>query len=886
MTPLRPEDWRRVREVFEEALKLPAEQREGFVADACAEEWIRRHVATLLDAHRRAESFLETPATALLDDHAEAEDLAGTRLGPYELEARIGAGGMGEVYRARDSRLDRVVAVKVLPAYTADDEPARKRFEREARAVAALNHPHICTLHDIGTATTSSGQGHVHYLVMEFLDGETLADVLTRGALPATVALDYATQIASALRAAHRAGIVHRDLKPGNIMVTASGAKLLDFGLAKAPVSTSSPEALAIASSGDVTASGAMIGTLHYMAPEQLRGEAADARTDVYAFGCVLYEMVTGTKVFGDRSAASIWALRAAAEPPHTLDHPRLVRESLQGIVTQCLAPAPDDRWQTADALLQELERATATRASLDSGLRSFSRFQRRHVAVVAAVAALLFGAGAWALVSRTTTPTASSPPAAQLAVLPLRAIGDVPAGDEHLGVAIADSIITRLATVRRIGLRPTTAVLSYANAPADPSQVATALAVDYLLTGTIQYSPSTYRVTFQLVQSPEGAVTWGRTYDVIQSGLRDLQDSVAEQIVDVLRLELGPEERDRLRRHYTDKTDAYEQYLKGRASLLNYTEAGMKEAIAAFERAVAIDPEYALARAGLAVATAWFSIRYAYETEALQWGARADSEARAALAADPLLAEARLAMAGAAGTLYGGFNWPSVIDDATRALEIDPTLELAHVVLMRAYFHFGLFDRMVAEAEVAHRMNPLGNVEVSRLEVAASLFAGAYDRARDQAAALLARSDAPVIRNYLGLAQFYAGDVAGARRTLAAVQRGGRPDVRSQAALASIEAAAGDRESGRARALSIERGPYMDHHVAYSLGAAWAQLGDATAAVKWLQQAGDTGFPCFPSVERDPLLDPIRAHLEFTALLERLRQRFERDAARYGRAE
>ena len=356
-------------------------------------------------------------------------------------------------------------------------------------------------------------------------------------------------------------------------------------------------------------------------------------------------------------------------------------------------------------------------------------------------------------------TPAASPAPAAQLAILPLSAIGNLPAGDEHLGVAIADSIITRLATVRRIGLRPTTAVLSYANTPADPMQVARALAVDYLLTGTIQQGSSTYRVTFQLVQGTGGAVTWGRTYDVIRSGLRDFQDSVAEQIVDVLRLELGPDERDRLRRHYTDKVDAYEQYLKGRASLLNYTEAGMKEAIAAFERAVAIDPEYALARAGLAVATAWFSIRYAYQTEAFQWGARADSEARAALVADPLLAEARLAMAGAAGTLYGGFNWPSVIDDATRALEIDPTLELAHVVLMRAYFHFGLFNRMVAEAEIAHRMNPLGNVEVSRLEVAASLFAGAYDRARDQAAALLARSDAPVIRNYLGLAQFYAGD-------------------------------------------------------------------------------------------------------------------------------
>ena len=371
----------------------------------------------------------------------------------------------------------------------------------------------------------------------------------------------------------------------------------------------------------------------------------------------------------------------------------------------------------------------------------------------------------------------------------------------------------------------------------------------------------------------------------MIRSGLRDLQDNVAEQVVEVLRLQLGSDERDRLRTRYTDKTDAYEQYVKGRASLLNYTEAGLKEAIAAFERAVAIDPEYSLARAGLALATAWYSIRYVDEAEASEWGARADAEARLALASDPLLAEARLGMAGAAGTLYGGFNWPVVIDEANRALAIDPTLELAHVVLMRAYFHFGLFDRMVAEAEIARRLNPLGNVEVARLEVAASLFSGQDDRARDQATALLARSEAPVISNYLGLAQFYTGDVAKARQTLAAVKRRGNLDVRSQAALASVEAAAGDREAGRTRALSIERGPYMDHHVAYSLAAAWAQLGEAAIAVKWLQQTADTGFPCFPLVERDPLLDPIRRQPEFVALLERLRQRFERDTARYGRA-
>ena len=219
--------------------------------------------------------------------------------------------------------------------------------------------------------------------------------------------------------------------------------------------------------------------------------------------------------------------------------------------------------------------------------------------------------------------------------------------------------------------------------------------------------------------------------------------------------------------------------------------------------------------------------------------------------------------MASAAGTLHGAFNWPVVIADASRALAIDPTLELGHVIRMRAFYHLGLFDSAEDEARAAYRLNPLGNVEIARLEIAESLFTGSYRRAREQAEAMLARgADAPVVPNYLGLAQFYSGDVASARTTLAAVQRANHPDVRSQAALAGVEAAAGNHAAARARVTAIEAGPYMDHHVAYSLGAAWAQLGDAAASVKWLQQAADTGFPCFPWLLR------VRFSIPFGAIL------------------
>jgi serine/threonine protein kinase/TolB-like protein len=871
VTPLSPDQWHRVRALFEQACELPAEERPRFVADAVIEEPLRDRVRSLLAAHDRGGDFLESPWRTYFETGVVRDtDLVDTQLGPYHLEEKIGVGGMGDVYRARDPRLKRQVAVKVLPARAAASEASRQRFQREAQAVAALNHPHICTLYDVGVAQGSSGS-HIPYLVMELLNGETLADRLAHAPLPRSEALEYAIQIASALNTAHRARIVHRDLKPGNIMITPSGAKLLDFGLATAGVAAvvgDSATSLSASTSGGTAST--MLGTLSYMAPERLRGEPADARSDLYAFGCVLYEMVTGRKAFGDRRTADDEISRDPDVPP-ALDREALIRAGLDEVVSRCLATDPAQRWQTADALLDALRRASAVDATW---------WRRPRYAITAtAIVLLAIGVSVWSYFAHPAVRPLAT--ATQLAVLPLGAVGNL-SGDEYLQVAIADAVITRLAVVRQIGLRPTTAVLKYANSPGDSTAVAKALGVNYLLTGTIRRNSSAYRVTFQLVQSPEGSVMWAQSYDVAGTGLLDLQDTVAEQVVEALRVELGADQRDRLRRRYTARTDAYREYLKGRASLLNYTEAGMPDAIAAFERAVALDPDYALAHAGLAIANAWFSIRYAEETQASRWGARAEAEARAALASDPSLAEATLAIAGAAGTVSSGFNWPVVIEQARRALEIDRTLELAHVVLMRAYFHYGLFDRMNSEAEIAHRLNPLGNVEVSRLEVASSLFSGAYERARDQATALLARSDAPVIRNYLGLAQFYTGDIEGARRTLAAVQRQGRPDVRSQAALASVEAAAGDRDTARRRALAIEHGPYLDHHVAYSLAGAWAQLGDVAAAVRWLQSAADTGFPCFPSVERDPLFDPIRAEVHFRTFLERLRQRFQADAARY----
>ena len=468
----------------------------------------------------------------------------------------------------------------------------------------------------------------------------------------------------------------------------------------------------------------------------------------------------------------------------------------------------------------------------------------------------------------------------AQLAVIPLRVLGGSEAAEaSYIGVGIADAITTRLANFRQLALRPTSATLTYKEAQEDPVKIAAALGVQHLLVGTIQPAEQSYRVTVQLV-SAAGVAVWGRTYDQPRAGLLELQDRIAEQVASALQIELSPPERARLRVGSTQNPAAYDLYLHGR-TMVNYTELGMREAVGLFEQALTLDQHYALARAGLATSAAWFSVRYAYEDEALQWGKRADDEARRTLQEDPSLADAHLAIASAAGTLYRGFDWKTVLERTATALALDPSLDLAHVVRMRAFYHLGYIDEAQQEGRLARALNPFPSVETARLEVATQLFAGQYAAAAERSAELLQRTDAPAVRHYLGLARYYMGDIGGARDMLASAKRGGRPDVRAQASLASIEAATGLRNEGRARATAIARGSYMDHHVAYSLGAAFAQLGDAAATVEWLQRAADTGFPCFPWFERDSLLDPMRRDPAFVRLFERLRVAHEQKRPR-----
>jgi len=319
--------------------------------------------------------------------------IAGTRLGPYEILAPIGAGGMGEVYRARDTRLDRTVAIKILPAQFSQNAEVRQRFEREARAVSSLTHPHICALYDVGH------QDGTDYLVMEYLEGETLTSRLQKGPLPRDELLRTAIEIASALDVAHRKGLIHRDLKPGNIMLTTSGAKLLDFGLAKSLLPGQETAALSAAptATSPLTAKGAIVGTFQYMSPEQIEGGKLDARSDIFAFGAVLYEMATGKRAFEGKSQASLIAAILDKEPIPLSTLAPLVPPALEQLVKRCLAKDPEDRWQSTRDIVHELRWILegSSQAGVPAPVSARRKTRERVawlVAGVALAAALAFG--------------------------------------------------------------------------------------------------------------------------------------------------------------------------------------------------------------------------------------------------------------------------------------------------------------------------------------------------------------------------------------------------------------------------------------------------------------------------------------------------------------
>ena len=790
--------------------------------------------------------------------------MIGSKLGQYAILEQIGAGGMGVVYRARDERLDRDVAVKVLPIGSVNEEGAR-RLRKEALSLSRLNHPNIETVFDFNS------QEGVDFLVTELIPGTTLSDKLAAGSLPEKEIVRLGAQLAEGLEAAHDSGLVHRDLKPDNLRITPGGRlKILDFGLAKEFGSLAGDDV----ATQEVTVG--IVGTFAYMAPEQLHGEAADVRSDIYSAGAVLYEMATGRRPFEEKTTPLLIesVLNRSPIAPSVVN--RRISPALEGVTLKAMDKNPDRRYQSARELLVDLRRLESASGAVAAQTKS----RPARVWVVAAsvvVIGLLLAALTYRSRVRSARTTATEP--ITLAVLPFSLLTSE-ADIGFLRVGIPDAIISKLSSVGRLRLRPTSTILPYEKQTVDAREAGQALATDYVATGTVQETGGRFRITSQLVRVRDGSPVWGDHYDVRRSDLLLLEDAIADRLASALEIHISNAERERLYRRYTSKPEAYENYLKGRAELARYTRQSTSAALTAFESALHFDSDYPLAHAGLGMACAVMRIRFAPEDEVGSWEERARNEAQRALTLDPNLAEAHEALA--AVSRSSEFDWELVIHESRRALELNPSLEMPHYYLAAAYYHLGLLDDVDRQVRSGLEINPINRAEALRVRGAAALFGGQFQESERFFNELRQVSGSQVSDWYLSMALYYKGDSAHGETLLSNLHGSAQAERRAQATLASFLAARHERKLAQELLRMVISGSYMDHHVAYSTGAAYAQLGQLEEARRWLSRAVDSGFPCYPWFERDPLLRPLRDDPEFRAFLSKLRRSWEDAKSRY----
>src|SRR5262245_20170433 len=649
-----PERWKQVDQLMQDALDRGPAERAAFLAEACgADDELRREVESLIGFHERAGSFIETPPAEIAADWLAVKELrAGQMIGHYELIGRIGRGGMGEVYLALDARLERQVALKLLPPRFTEDAERVRRFRQEARAVSALNHPNIITIHEIGEAAMESGS--VYFIATEFIEGRTLREMIRDGGMKPSEALEVAIQAASALSAAHAAGITHRDIKPENIMLRPDGyVKVLDFGLAKLGVGSgewgignresgirehiASPHSpLPTPHSQFSTDPGVVPGTVSYMSPEQALGHKIDARSDIFSLGVVLYELITARRPFEGEMIDDVIASLIGREPPPLTRRDRGFPDELQCLVGRMLAKDRSERYQTAEELqhaLKSLKKEMATAENFStrefSGLmllaRRFihawankdyktadftvgsaratssisliaSRFLRsrmRAPLALASLAALIAGgilARHW-LFDRATRVNS-------IAVLPFKPLL-ADSRDEALELGLADTLITRLTSLKNVTVRPLSAVRRYTALDQDPVAAGRELKAQAVLEGSIQKAGDKVRVTTRLISVADGGTLWTRQFDERWTDIFAVQDAISQRVAGDLMAPLTGDERGELVRNYTTDPEAYRLYMDGRYQWEKRTGAGMRKAVESFQQAIGRDHNYALAYVG-----------------------------------------------------------------------------------------------------------------------------------------------------------------------------------------------------------------------------------------------------------------------------------------------
>jgi eukaryotic-like serine/threonine-protein kinase len=800
------------------------------------------------------------------DEPADASRVGpGTRLGPYEVIAPLGSGGMGEVFLALDTRLRRHVAVKVLPAELSADRERLARLEREARTASALNHPNIVTVYDIGSSGSTS------YIAMEFVEGKTLREVLLSGPLPVKRALEIASQAADGLAKAHAAGIVHRDLKPENLMVSKDGfVKILDFGLAKfAPRESGELSRMPTVTRAQ-TEEGTVLGTVGYMSPEQARGEAVDFRSDQFSFGAIFYEMVTGNRAFARGTYAETLSAILRDEPA-PVEAVAQAPEALFRVIGRCLAKEPEARYGSTRDLAHDL-RETLSSASV-ARPSSITQAQKRPgtrmgIAVTlgaAAVVALLAGLSVRDWRSRILG-TSGVPAIRSIAVLPLDNLSRDPE-QEYFADGMTEELITELAKIHGLRVISRTSVMRFKKTTKSLPEIARALHVEGIVEGSVRREGQRVRIDAQLIDAATDRHLWAESYDKDLRDVLAIQNEAARAIARAVQVRLTPQDAARLSRSDQARPEAYQDLLLGRFYFNKRTGEALKKSVAYYQSAIEKEPHYSAAYAGLAEA---YDLLPLYsDIPPLESLRNAQDAALKALETDDTRSDAHVALA--FSKFHYRWQWNDSEAEFQKAIRLNPASALAHHWYAELLTCRGRFDEALAERNRAKDLDPL-NLTIN------AAIGGVYYFARHYDDAIAACKRALELDPSFGLAHMYLGEAYAEKKLYrqAIAEFKQMPDFLGGAGYALSDlgyayAIAGDAAQAREILGRLEKPPGGLYFSSPLIAGVYAGLGERQKAITWLEKGVADGSVWIPYIGVSPKYDSLRKDARFEDLLRRV---------------